>query len=100
MQKFIECVHGKEANCLLKAVLNDLKNPLYIAGCRAFGLIDKVVTGPLWKKIQDSSVSVLDMGPVYCKLLEKCDSCGLDARNFIEGSAIPETANRIHVDEV
>lgn len=100
MQKFIESVHGKEANRLLKAVLHDLKNPLYIAACRALGLIDKIVTGPLWRKIQDSSVSVLDMGPVYCELLEKCDSWGVDAQCFIEGSAVLETANKIHVDDV
>ena len=100
MQKFIESVHGKEAHRLLKAVLSDLKNPLYIAGCRALGLIDKVVTGPLWRKIQDSSISVLDMGPVYCELLEKCDSWGLDAQSFTEGSALLEKASRIHVDDV
>ena len=100
MQKFIESVHGKEANRLLKAVLHDLKNPLYIAACRALGLLDKIITGPLWRKIQDSSVSVLDMGPVYCEFLEKCDSWGIDAQCFVEGSAVLETANRIHVDDV
>ena len=100
MQKFIESVHGKEANRLLKAVLHDLKNPLYIAACRALGLLDKIITGPLWRKIQDSSVSVLDMGPVYCEFLENCDSWGIDAQCFVEGSAVLETANRIHVDDV
>ena len=100
MQKFIETVHGKEANRLLKAVLRDLKNPLYIAACRALGLLDKVITGPLWRKIQESSVSVLDMGDVYCELLEKCESWSMDAQCFVEGSAILEAANRIHVDDV
>ena len=100
MQKFIESVHGMEANRLLQAVLNDLKSPLYIAGCRALGLIDKVVTGPLWRKIQDSLTSVLDMGPVYCELVEKFDSWGLDAQSFTDGSALLDKANRIHVDEV
>ena len=100
MQLFIESVHGKDANLLLKAVLKDLKNPLYIAGCRALGLIDKVITGPLWRKIKDSSVSVLGMGHVYSELLEKFDSWSLDAQSFIEGSATLERANRIHVDDV
>ena len=100
MQLFIESVHGKDANLLLKAVLKDLKNPLYIAGCRALGLIDKVITGPLWRKIKDSSVSELGMGNVYSELLEKFDSWSLDAQSFIEGSAILERANRIHVDDV
>ena len=100
MQNFIECVHEREANRLLKAVVSDLKNPLYIAGCRALGLIDKVVTGPLWRKIVDSSTSILDMSPVYCELLEKCNSWGLDAQSLTEGSALLKNANKVHVDEV
>ena len=44
---FIETVHGGQANCLLQAVLADLKNPVYTSGCRALGIIDKAVTGPL-----------------------------------------------------
>lgn len=48
-------------NCdkLLKAVLDDANNELYISGCRALGLIDKFITGPLWK-ILESSLHVLD----------------------------------------
>lgn len=66
----------------MKAVLTDLKNSLYIAGCRALGLVDKVVTG------------------AYCELKEKVDSWALDAHDVVEGSAILEKASRIHVDEV
>ena len=51
MIKFIESVHGKEANRLLQPVLSDLKDPNNIAGCRALCLINKVVTGPLWRKL-------------------------------------------------
>ena len=58
MITFIESVHGNHANRLLQAVLADLKNPVYMAGCRALGLIDKVVTGPLWRKLKDPSTSV------------------------------------------
>lgn len=49
MIKFIENFHGKEANRLLQAVLSDLKSPILFAGCRALGLVNKVVTGPLWR---------------------------------------------------
>ena len=100
MQHFIESVHGVEANRLLQAVLSDLKSQLYVSGCRALGLIDKLVTGPLWRKIQDSSTSVLDMGPVYCELVEKFDSWGLDSQSITDGSALLDRANSIHVDEV
>lgn len=48
MIKYIKNVHGRQANRLLQSVLADLNEPIYISGCRAFGLIDKIVTGPLW----------------------------------------------------
>ena len=48
MIKFIQTVHGAQANRLLQAVLADLQDDMYISGCRALGLIDKAVTGPLW----------------------------------------------------
>ena len=35
-------------NQLLRAVFQDICVPEYVAGCRALGLINKVVTGPLW----------------------------------------------------
>ena len=32
----------------LKGILDDANNELHIAGCKALGLIDKLITGPLW----------------------------------------------------
>ena len=42
-----------------------------MAGCRALGLIDKVVTGPLWRKLKDPSISVLKMSHVYSEMKNK-----------------------------
>lgn len=79
MIKFIESVHGRSANQLLASVLKDLKNPALIAGSRALGLINKIITGPLWRKLEESSVSVLEMGSIYCKLKEKFDLWSSDS---------------------
>ena len=38
-----------------------MMNQVFIAGCRALGLIDKIVTGPLWRRLEESYVSVLEM---------------------------------------
>ena len=38
-----------------------IKNQVFIAGYRALGLIDKIVTGPLWRRLEESYVSVLEM---------------------------------------
>ena len=40
-------------------------NPMLIAACRALGLIDKIVTGLLWRRLEESSISVLEMGYTY-----------------------------------
>ena len=37
MKRYIETVHGAQANRLLQAVLADLKDCTYISGCRALG---------------------------------------------------------------
>lgn len=100
MDDFIESAHGKEANRLLRAVLSDLRNPIYISGCRALGLIDKIVTGPLWRKLQESSISVLKMGAVYCELKERFELWSNDAHDVVDGSARLANACKVHIDEV
>ena len=70
MVKFIETAHGTKANLLSQAICCDIKNPIYVSGCRAFGLIDKVITGPTWRKLREYSSSILKMGKVYCMLKE------------------------------
>ena len=100
MINFIESVHGKQANRLLSCVLGDLKNPIYISGCRALGLIDKIVTGPFWRKLEESVSSVLEMSSTYSEIKKQFDSWAEDSSSLIEGSirCIPDGV--IHEDEV
>ena len=100
MVKFIESAHGGQENRLLQAVLADLRDPVCIADCRALGLIDKVVTGPLWRKLSESSISVLEMGSVYTEMKAMFDSWSGDSHALIEGSATLKEAGDVHTDEV
>lgn len=100
MIQFIDEVHGVQANLLLQSVRADLNNPRYIVGCRALGLIDKIVTGPLWRKLQESSLSILDMGSVYCEMKTSFDSWGKDASSVVAGVAVLRSAGSLHEDEV
>ena len=72
MIKYIQNVHGRHANRLLRSVAADLNEPMYtyISGCRALGLIDKIVTGPLRRKSVESSVSILEMSNCSISRLE------------------------------
>ena len=64
MKDFINVYFNKEdRNRLLGAVYNYLNNPMYLAGCRAFGIIDKVLTGPLWRIIENTN-HILDLNDV------------------------------------
>jgi len=43
-----------EQNDLLRSVSFDIREPLYLGGIRALGLLDKLVTGPLWRLIESA----------------------------------------------
>ena len=100
MINFIETVHGGQANRLLQSVLADLNEPIYLSGCRALGLIDKVVSGPLWRKLRESSVTMLEMSDVYCRLKAKFDSWSSDAHEVLEGNAVLGDGFIVHLDQV
>ena len=100
MTKFIESSHGKQANRLLKAVLSDLQNPINLAGCRALGLVDKVLTGPVWRKLMESHISILQMSSVYTRMQKKIDDWSQDSCGILQGSDFLEDCPDIHEDEV
>ena len=50
---------GHELNRLNRSELHDLKTPIYVAGCKALGLISKLVTTPLWDLLEDKTIHVL-----------------------------------------
>ena len=65
LKHFFESV--KDENKLLKAVHSDLQIKSYLCGCRALGLINKFVTGPLWRLLE-SGIHILDMNKHYQKM--------------------------------
>ena len=75
----------KQTGKLLPSVRANLSNSFYVTGCRALGLIDKIVTGPLWRKLQESFLSILDMGGVYCDMKTTFDSWNKGASSVIMG---------------
>ena len=100
MIKFIQTVHGAQANRLLQAVLADLQDDTYISGCRALGLIDKAVTGPLWRQLQNSTASVVSMGSVYCEMNRKFELWSKDAQPLLQAIAISTDPSVLHMDNV
>ena len=72
-------------NPLLKAVLADLNEPVLLAGCKALGLINKLVTGPLWRTLE-SDISILEINNIYTKMRDKFCEWSSDSTEVIEGA--------------
>lgn len=84
-------------NRLLKAVLDDAQNDVYVAGCKALGLIDKLITGPLWR-ILESNIHVLEVPNYLIALLTFLRSN--DISTFITGERVPFPGITIRKDAI
>ena len=95
MEKYLHQHHPIALNRLLQAVLSDLKVSQYVAGVKALGIIDKVVTGPFWRYIESSSVSILKMSETYSKMKENFEKWSSDAQSVMEADDLlfPEYTN-------
>ena len=74
-------------NQLLRAVNEDIRVPEYVAGCKALGLVKKIITGPLWR-VLESDVSILEMNEYFQILVTHLDMWALNAADVLSGEAI------------
>ena len=72
---------------MLKAVHSDITVPELVAGCRALGLINKIITGPLWRVLESDNVTILEMNTYFDVLITKLDEWAQDARRLLQGDA-------------
>ncbi len=82
------CEVWQTPNQLLRAVLSDVQVPEYLAGCRALGLVNKVITGPLWRVLETPEISILDMNEYLQMLIAHLDLWSLDASDVLAGEAV------------
>ena len=74
----------EDKNLLASSVYNHLNNPLFLAGSRAFGIIDNICTGPLWRIIENTS-QILDLNDVWLDFKEKVEKYSSHASELLEG---------------
>ena len=79
----LEYLVNADNNKLLKAVKQDLGVVSFIAGCKALGLVDKYLTGPLWRLLNKVD-NICDMN----KRLH-CSSVPLKPKTHISWSGLP-----------
>ena len=98
LEVFIERVCGDDK--LLSAVRNDLQVTTFMAACRALGLIDKLITGSLWRCIEKAG-HIVDMNELYQSLSDCFPSWASDATEFMKGNVkVFDGRVDIHKDEV
>ena len=97
LKHFFESV--KDENKLLKAVHSDLQIKSYLCGCRALGLINKFVTGPLWRLLE-SGIHILDMNKHYEKMSSLFFDLSVDAKESMLGNVIYFENVEISKDDV
>ena len=78
---------NNDENNLLKAVSQDLKVESFIAGCRALGLVNKFLTGPLWRLLVKVK-NVLTLNKYYQRIEEISMQISEDATEFLKGNVI------------
>ena len=88
MTQYLTHSHINSLNRLLQAVLSDLQTPHLIAGCKALGIIDKLVTGPFWRFLQTSTVSILQMSEWYTMMKDKFEEWSSDAQKVLENQDV------------
>ena len=69
------------------AIKQDLLNQHILAACRVLGLIEKLVTAPLWKVIEQPGMSILEMSKYYTVVRDKFQEWSNDSTSIIDGTA-------------
>ena len=91
-------VYGTPNN-LLRAVLEDLNEIENIAGCRALGIIDKLVNGTYWRKCETVE-NILDLNPVIEEIQRNCLQWSEDSPTLIFDQKSAFSDADIHKDNL
>ncbi|XP_065646071.1 uncharacterized protein LOC136076670 [Hydra vulgaris] len=87
-------------NNLLKAVKEDISNILFLAESRALGIFDKLITGPLWRLIEEKK-NILSMNKYLFRLKMKLSDLCKDASPMLNATPVFDPRDvEIHKDKL
>ena len=84
------------------AVHADIQQPVFLAGCKVLGLLNKLVTTPLWR-VTESDGHIIDLCDQYTKLhnfFSECLEKDTTLFKFMKGEVSPFEDNLVNKDEV
>ncbi|MES9884866.1 MAG: hypothetical protein ABW185_28810 [Sedimenticola sp.] len=76
-----------DPNDLLKSIRFDIDETVYVSGIRALGIIDKVVTGPLWRLIE-AAPNVLALNNHLHQVKMQLEQWAQDASHVLSGVSL------------
>ena len=87
-------------NRLHAAVRDDLRKTQYLAACRALGIVDKLITAPLWRILASRTATIASVSTTYTSLHDALLILKDDASPLLDGSARPLKDATITMDKV
>lgn len=73
---------------MLHAVYSDIQVHEHLGGCKTLGLVNKTVTGPLWRVLESPDILILEMNHYFKTLLSCLEQWSVDASEVSSGSAV------------
>lgn len=74
-------------NELLKSIEFDIIEKIYVAEIMALGIIDKVITGPMWRLFEQEG-GILSLNPYLKTAVDEYKKWGCDAASIFEGDQL------------
>ena len=96
---YLSSGRSSKNNKLLSSVKNFISNKVLLAECRALGMISKLVTGPLWRLLENPDISFFGMNDFWTLLVEKVSEFSGDASSLLLGQKVFQEDN-IEEDDV
>lgn len=87
IKEFIDTYFPERPNRLVSCISSYISNNVYLAGCRALGIIDKILTGPIWRHIE-SVDHILDLNDMWLTFLNYLEEFSTDPSGLLEGKPL------------
>ena len=82
LSEFVKSIDGE--SFLHQSIKQDVDERLFIAGARALGIVNKLVTGPLYRKVVEAG-HIFDLNDMWVNLLEYLEQNSANASEMMRG---------------
>ena len=78
-----------QLNKLTQSIAFDLSVASYVAGCKALGLVCKIISTPFWNLLEDKNINILEMDEHYVRLKSGLRDAAENVPEFMQGKVRP-----------